>query len=71
MTHPLTTDPGPAVAELDTIEGEQLNGNDLNLSFPVALGLQQVPAFGGRLDVTPGSYFLWTEVETKQQWFEA
>lgn len=50
--------------QLDTFPGFAANGNDLNLSYPVPLGLQSVPAFGGRLDVPAGNYFTWMQVRT-------
>lgn len=39
------------------------NGGDLNLTYPAALKLRNVPSLnGGR--VQPGSYFLWAEIAT-------
>lgn len=46
--------------QLDT---DPSNGNDLNLTYPVALQLNDVPSLNGEA-VPADQYFLWTEIDT-------
>ena len=48
--------------QLDT---DPPNGNDLNITQPQPLSLKTVSSLGG-LDVEPGRYFLWAEIDTDQ-----
>jgi WD40 repeat protein/chitodextrinase len=48
--------------QLDT---DPPNGNDLNITYPQALSLADVPDFGFE-DVPAGQYYLWAEIDTDQ-----